>query len=601
MSANSSLILTNLDFDTLKNTFKSYLKSQDKFKDYDFDGSNMSVLLDLLSYNTYMNSFYLNMIGNEMFLDTAQLRDSIVSHAKELNYTPRSFTSARALVDIEFIVQGVTTARRSVTIPKGTPFSTRIGNRTFTFVTDRYTVTDTITVRDGTTVFTAHNVELYEGDYFVDSFVVNSQDPTKYILSNPTIDTTSLSVIVLEDVGATPLPYSKASSLLGLNSDSQVYFLQGVSGERYEIQFGDGVIGRKPKHNSTITCEYRACSGELPNGAFDFRSVSTIDGVSNVRVITRERAAEGTVSESLDEIRFNAPRHFNTQERAITTEDYESLLKVNFPEINTATAYGGEEVDPPQYGKVIVSVDLKDLDGLPEVKKREYYNFLKSRAPVSIDPVFVNPDYMYINVDVIVKYNINTSGLSPDDIRTLVLSSIIRYANDNLNNFNRTLRYSKLVQSIDSSHSSIVSNETDIKAVKYLTPLTGRTISIDIDYAVPLSITIPDMSTHSRSDVHTVASTRFTYNGLPVYFEDDGAGNIRLINTQGGRHTTIKNIGTVDYERGLVQITGLNIERYEKNIKVTAQVRSKDIATRKNTILNISEEDVNIVVQQVRE
>lgn len=601
MSANSSLILTNLDFNTLKNTFKSYMKSQDKFKDYDFDGSNMSVLLDLLAYNTYLNSFYLNMIGNEMFLDTAQLRDSIVSHAKELNYTPQSFTSARAVVDLEFIEQSTTTNRRSVTIPKGTIFTGRIGGDAYTFSTDRYIVTDEISVRNNSTVFTAHNVELFEGDYIVDTFTVNKSAPMKYILSNKTIDISSLSVTVIEDSGATPVTFKRATSLFDLDSNSTVYFLQGTTGERYELQFGDGVVGRQPKHNSTIVCEYRACNGELPNGIFDFRTVTSIDGIPGARVITKEKAAAGSVSESLENIRFNATRHFNTQERAITTEDYESLLKLNFPEINSATAYGGEEIDPPQYGKVLVSVDLKDLDGLPDVKKRQYYNFLKTRAPVSIDPVFIDPDYLYVYCNSIVKYNINTSGLTSDDIRTLVLSSIIRYANDSLNNFNRTLRYSKLIQAIDNSHSSIISNETELRAVKYLKPLTKRTISFDIDYGAPLAITIPDTSTHNIGDAHTIESSRFTYNGLPVYFEDNGAGIVRLINTQGGKHQTIKNIGTVNYETGLVQITGLTIDRYDSYIKVYARMEAKDISTRKNTILNISEADVDIVVRQVRE
>lgn len=601
MPANSSLIMTNLDFDVLKNTFKAFMKSQSRFNDYDFDGSNMNVLLDLLAYNTYMNSFYLNMIGNEMFLDTAQLRESVVSHAKELNYVPRSFTSAVATVNIELKVEGAT-SRRSATIPKGTTFSSRIGGNTFTFSTDQIIVTDTIRTEGSNSVYIATNVEIFEGEYVTETFTVNYSNPSKFIISAKNIDISSLTVNVIEDIGATPLEYRRASSLFGLNAASKVFFVQGAQNEQYEIVFGDGTTGRAPKDNSVIVVEYRISNGELPNGAYQFTADTSIDGITNVRIVTQERAAAGTVSESIDSIRYNAPRHFTTQERAITTEDYETLMKLNFPEINTVTAYGGEEVTPPQFGKVFVAVDLKEVDGLPDIKKDIYYKFLKPRSPVSIDPVFIDPDYMYIQCLVNVNYNINLTSLNIDDIRSLVISKILEYAETNLNDFKKTLRYSKLVQSIDSAHPSVISNETEIFAVRYLTPITNEYLTFDIDFKFPLERTIPDTLVHSQIDKHTVSSTPFVFEGLSAYLEDDGAGGMRVVSTKEGNHQVLAVVGTINYDTGLIQIDNLKIDSYTGNyIKIYADPLSKDVFSTRNTILNINESDITVVVNQVRE
>lgn len=603
MTANSSIILSNLDFQAQKNTLKSYLKSQDRFKDYDFDGSNMSVLLDLLSYNTYMNAFYLNMVGSEMFLDTAQLRDSVVSHAKELNYVPSSFKSSQVTASIRILSSNP--ARRSIVIPKGTSFTSRIGDRSFTFSTS-----ENVVVGDSTydailerRTFQADNVVLYEGNYVVDTYAYTTQRPTRFILQNKNVDISSLTVTVIEDGGATVQTYLRAPSLFNLTSESKVFFVQGAENETYEIVFGDGVVGRPPKDNSVISIEYRVCNGELSNGCRGFTSDGAIDGEVDVVVVAEGAATGGTVAESIESIRFNAPRHFATQERAVTTDDYETLMKLNFPEVNVVTAYGGEEVDPPQFGKVFVAVDLKDLDGLPDVKRDQYYRFLKPRSPVSIDPVIVSPDYTYIYVESLIKYNVNVTSLNPDDVRTLAISSIIEFANQNLNDFNKTLRYSRLVQAIDATHPSIVSNETIAKAIKYLTPITGAPQSLVINFGIPLEVKSPDVEVNPATDNHAIESSPFIYNGIPAYLEDDGMGVMRVIGTPSGQHTVIvPNVGTVDYETGLVTISNLTIDSYSDSVlKVYATSKSKDITSSKGTILNILDTDTNVTVQQVRE
>ena len=596
--ANSSIILTNLDFETQKNTLKQYLRSQDRFKDYDFDGSNMSVLLDVLSYNTYLNTFYLNMVGNEMFLDTAQMRDSIISHAKELNYTPRSFNSAEANVNIVFTSTNVN--KRSIFVPKGTTFTSRSGIRNFTFSTSENLIVSDVVANATAAVFTASNVTLYEGDYVNDSFTVNPGQNARYLLTNKNVDTSSVRVTVIEDLGATVLAYNKASSLFGLTAESKVFFIQGAENSAYEIVFGDNITaGRAPKDNSVVLVEYRISSGELPNGCNVFKPDGAVDGETNITITTNTKALGGSVSESVESIRFNAPRHFSTQERAVTTEDYQTLLQIQFPEINAVTAYGGEEADPPQYGKVFVSVDLKDVDGLPDVKRVEYYKFLKPRSPVSIDPVFVNPDYMYIYVQSVIKYNINLTSLNSDDIRTLAISAIINYANAFLNNFNRTIRYSKFINYIDSAHASIVSNETIVKAVRYITPKVGISQNIVVDFKLPLVSRSPDIAINQGTAEHCLESSVFTYQGKLAYLQDDGLGTVSIFASTS--LSKIIDIGTIDYTTGVVNLTNLNIDSYTGPLKLYVSAKSDDISSSKNTILNINEYDVFVTVQQVRE
>lgn len=596
MAANSSLILSNLDFDTLKNTLKQYMRSQDKFNDYDFDGSNMNVLLDLLAYNTYHNAFYLNMIGNEMFMDTAVIRDSVVSHAKELNYVPRSFKSAEANVSI--IINSTDASKRSITMPKGTSFTSRFGQQNFTFTTGENIVISDVQINSNNTVtFTGNNISLYEGYYVTDTFTFRSDNGQQFQLTNKNVDTSSISVTVIEDVGATTLTYTRASSLFDLASTSQVFFVQGAESDSYEIVFGDGVTGRRPKDNSIIVVEYRISNGQLPNGCDNFYPDSTIGGESNIDITVNAKASGGSVSESIESIKYNAPRHFTTQERAITAEDYENLLKINFPEINAVAAYGGENLNPPQFGKVFVAVDLNEVDGLPESKRNEYYRFLKPRSPVSIDPVFVDPEYTYINIISSIKYNINTTRLTADDVNTLAKSAILQYAATELNNFNRVFRYSKLVSAIDTSQTSIVSNETQFRLVKVYNPtIVGASETFDIKFNLEL-----DKTPSQVFGANTLQSSRFTYiTGQKAYIKDDGNGIIAVHSVVSDLKIT--DIGTINYETGLVQIANFAIIAFENaGIKFYAVPRFKDVTTLNNVILNIIEEDVVLTIVPVRQ
>ena len=592
--ANSSIVLTNLDFDTIKSTFKSYLQSQDRFNDYDFDGSNINVLLDILSYNTYHNAFYLNMVGNEMFLDSAQLRDSVVSHAKELNYVPQSFHSAQANVNINIV--STDTNKRSIVIPKGTTFTSRMLDRNYTFSVEENIIVSEYTLSSNTLSFTGKNITLYEGYYVNDTYTYTYGTPSKLIISNKNVDVSSLTVTVVEDTGSSTLVYKRATSMFDLTKDSRVFFIQGAESDSYEIVFGDGVTGRRPKNNSIVSIEYRISNGELPNGCSNFVPDSTIQGETNINVTVNAVASGGNVYETTESIKYNAPRHFTSQERAVTTEDYETLLKLNFPEINTVTAYGGEDLDPPQFGKVYVSVDLKEVDALPNIKKIEYYRFLKPRSPVSIEPVFVDPEYTYLGVTSKINYNVNITALTADDIKTIAASAILLYAENTLNNFNRTFRYSKLIQAIDDSQVSIISNETDITIIKIVIPDTGKFLTFDVDYNIPLTT---GQQNTQRTNQFSVYSSFIQYKGIKSFIRDNGNGVLNVLSAS--TEALIDTVGTINYDTGLLQFSNFRIDSFfGAGIKFYAYPRNKDISTINNVILNIIEEDISITAVAVR-
>lgn len=593
--ANNSISLVSLDFDSFKQSLKTYLRSTPEFKDYDFESSNISVLLDILAYNTYNNSFYLNMIANEMFLDSAQLRDSVISHAKQLNYLPRSYRSSSA--DLEITINSSDPAKRNITLLKGTGFTSRIGSNTYLFTTDQ-----NIVLTSSNNTFTGE-ITVYEGDYISEKYVYSDRIENKYTIENKNVDIQSLKVVVLEDNGSVVDEYTRATSLLDLDETSKVYFVQAGTNERYDILFGDGVLGKKPKNDSGIIIEYRLSGGSAPNGCRIFRIAEPIDGESNVSITTLSVSSGGAENESIESIKFNAPRSFSAQERAVTAEDYENLLKLYYPEINAVAAYGGEEADPPQYGKVFLSIDLNDVDGLPKTKEEEYKQFLRSRSTVSMEPVFVSPDYTYLYVNSAIKYNINRTGLSPEDMRTLILASMLNFSSTNLNSFGRVFRYSKFISSIDSTDPSIISNQTDVELVKYLTPSLNITQKISVDFKTELADDLPVSAVdHPTGDKHTITSSTFTYNGVRCNIEDDGNGILRIITTSSGNHRLVTNIGTVDYASGKLEIKSFRISSYDGNyMKIYARTKNKDIESYKNVILNILESDVDISIEQVRE
>jgi hypothetical protein len=588
--ANGSINLVNLDFQSLKSSLKDYLSSQSTFRDYDFSGSNINVLLDVLSYNTYINSFYLNMVGNEMFLDTAQLRESVISHAKELNYTPRSFRSASARINVSVVPSS--NAVTTVNLMRGLTFTSKVGSNTYTF-----TLPDNIAISGSSNgVFTASNVEIYEGSLVTDTYIYNSTNTSqRFILSNPTIDTTSLRVYVTEDNAANVLTYSLANTYLGIDSLSQVYFVQGAEQDLYELKFGNGTQGRKPKHGSAVSAVYRVGNGELPNGAATFSCDDGIDGHTNVAITTVEVAVGGKVHETTQEIRTNAPRFYQTQERAVTALDYRTLLQLAYPEITSINVYGGEQEDPPRYGKVIISADVAQSDGIAENKKTIWYNYLKDKCPLTIDPVFVDPEYLNLEVTSSVGYNMNNTSRTENDLKAAIITKIRVFNEVLLDDFNITFRYSRLVADIDDVDVSIISNNTDIIMYKDLNVPLRSDEPFKIEYLNAVKILNVESS--------AITSTYFVFRGNLSRLLDDGNGNINVVSQAlvNGVPASITKVGTVNYTTGIINITGLNITSYQGDaIRVKAIAESKDITASRNNIIRIKDSDINITLTGTR-
>lgn len=595
--ANSSINLVGLDFSDIKNNLKDYLKRSDSpFRDYNYEGSNISALLDLLAYNTYLNNFYLNMVASEMFLDTANLRDSIISHAKELNYIPQSFKSAIARVGFTITPS---TALGSILIPKGTTFTTRVGSNNFTF-----SIADNITVNANTTDGKFYvTTNIYEGAYTSDSFVYASNADIKYVLSNQTVDLSSLTVSVISSTGATPVEYKQANTYLGLSPTSNVFFLQAATNDQYEILFGDNISGRSPLSGSVIVARYRACNGELPNGASIFNIDGPIQSQANITSISTIFAASGgAVSESLTSIKRNATRHYQNQERAVTSSDYENLLLQNFPEIQAISAYGGEDLDPPQFGKVFIAVDVVNADGTPEITKQKFVDYLTPKCPLSIEPVVVDPEFLFCTVDSSVKYNLSVTSLKETDLVTIVKSAISRYNSSNLNRFNSTLKYSRLLHTIDSSNQSIVSNDTNVTPYKEFVPLLNTSNNYKINFGFSINNTNKLSDNHNSLETHGVNSTEFIYKNVICTLEDDGDGTLFLVTASGDSHKRITSIGNVDYLSGVINLYNFSISSYSGTaLRIFVTPINKDIASLRNTILTIRDNDINVEMVSTRE
>ena len=586
----TSTPIVELDFDEIKANLKAYLQSQSRFVDYDFDGSNMAAILDVLAYNTFMGSFYNNMAHAEMFLDTAQLPSSVVSHAKHLNYLPRSYRSAQAEVTIEFA-----TANGSyVTIPKYTKFTSTIDGVSYTFSTDEvYTVVD----NDG--IFQKTDVVIYEGRIEKEYYNVVSS-ATKFVISNDQVDTNSIVVRVYESNSPTAAfsEYTLKSNLFGVGSTDEVFYIQPSDNHKYEVTFGAGVFGVQPSVGQVVEIIYRIAAGESPNGARAFTSVGTIGGFTPT-VTTESNASGGNSRESLSSIKFNAPKAIQIQDRAVVESDYEILLQNNFSEIQAVSVYGGENLDPPRFGRVIVAVDVANSDGVSENDKAKYQSFLKDRSPLSIEPIVISPKFMYTEVISEVKYNTKISSKSSDEIKSLVLSAITSFSDTILNGFKKNMRHSRLTRAIDDSDTAIVGNDTTTRMVVDLTPELNTSTSYTIQFNNGLNKEVLfDTSDEITSADPAITSSNFTYQGTTCYIQDNSDGVLQIITTAGTTtdetfKILLADAGSVNYDNGTTTIRNLNVSAFTgQAIKLYARGKSQDIIGPYDRILSIRPEDV---------
>lgn len=598
--SNNSINLVSLDFDTLKADFIEYLRTNTQFRDFDFAGSNISVLLDVLAYNSFKNGFFLNMVASETHLGSAQLRGSVLSRAKDLNYTPRSARSSKARISVSFTATG---DNQPYIIPKGSSFTTLVKNNSFVF-----TMPETISVASANSTFT-FETDIYEGRYLQDSYIIDASIANpKLKITNKNVDTTSITVTVFEDNETDGQTYVYATSLLGLNENSKVFFLQAGDNDYYEIIFGDNIVGKRPKNNSLVKIDYRISSFNKADGArqfsINFDPTNPEDELLTTPVVTIVTPAIGGADvEDIDSIKYYAPRHFQIQERAVVADDYPIILKEKFPEINAINVFGGEDLSPPQFGKVFVSVDISNVDGFPDSKKSEYYSFLRSKMPLSIIPVFIEPTFLYYKINSLVKYNLNLTSATIENIRTSVINSIIDFNEVNLDDFNSTLYFSKLIANIDDSDTSIISNSTKIEIYKKVDLVLNELQNLVVEFNVPLMDNIPEQgNTHPTNDIKIIRSTLFNQHGETYFLEDNGQGIIRVMKNSGSNSVRVYDIGTVDYSTGIVRINNFEISGFEGvSFKIYAIPADSDITSSKNTIFTIEPDEISINVVPVRE
>ena len=582
--------ISDLDFSSIKNNLKTFLEGQSQFQDYDYEGSNMSVILDVLAYNTFMNNFYSNMAVGEMFLDSAQLRTSIVSHAKELNYLPRSYKASVAQLELTF-TPGDSPA--FITVPKYTKFTTTFDGISYTFSTDQtYTL-----IPDGAS-YVLSDVDVYEGALETEYFDVTNT--SRYTLSNKQLDTDSIVVTVYESdqVGAESTTYTYSSNIFGLGPTDTPFYLQPAEKEVYEIAFGGDVFGREPTAGEIIEVKYRVSSGEDPNGATSFTPNDQISGYT-ATVVLETAAAGGAEQEDLESIKFYAPKSIQIQERAVVESDYENLLKNRFSEIQAVSVYGGEEASPPLYGKVIVAVDVQNADGVSENNKTKFTTFLSERCPLAIEPVIISPEFMYTDVSSIVVFDSKVTNSGEGDIESIVRNALQTYSDTYLNDFRKDVRVSRVSRAIDDSDDSIVSNDTKLKMIVDTIPTLNTDSSFSIDFQNQLVEDHP-ISLSEDPTVHdpAVKSSNFTYNGTTSFLQDDGQGTMQIVTiTSDGFKVLVPDTGDVSYEDGIVIIRNLNVSAFSgQAVKIIAKPEVQDIIGPKQRISSIRAEDVNVTV-----
>ena len=550
----------NLDFDDIKASIRDYLRSNTNFTDYDFEGSNLSIIIDALAYNTYITAYNTNMAANECFLDSATLRENVVALARNIGYVPRSRRSARA--NVSFNVSGLTETS-TLTLNTGI-----VCNGAGTGTNNIFSIPEDITVPvvDGFADFS--NIEIYEGTLITETFTYDSSlFNQRFILDNSFIDTSTIKVKVRANVNSTSsVTYQQIDNIVGVTSTTASYLLQEIEDERYELIFGDNTIGKKLSNDNYITVTYVTSSGRDGNGASEFSFVGNItnqDGAAidanNISLVTTdEKSRDGDEIESISSIKYYAPRIYSSQYRAVTASDYESVLGYIYPNVESVTAFGGEEMSPPRFGKVFISVKPRNGDFLSDETKRELIQRLKSYAVAGIVPEFVDLKYLYVELETNPYYNPSLND-TPDDLKSGISNALTQYSRSiDVNKFGGRFRYSKAVSLIDSVDSSITSNITLVKIRRNLKAVLGEFAQYEVCYGNRF---------HTQESSYNVVSTGFTIEGVTgtVYLADEvinrEKGRIFFFTyTEGGTPNIIKkNAGTVDYMHGEVLIDTVNI------------------------------------------
>jgi len=611
---------TNLDFDQIKTQIKDYLRANSNFTDFDFEGSNFSVLIDTLAYNTYITAFNSNMIVNESFLDSATIRENVVSLARTIGYVPRSKTAAKAAITLRV---PTTTASSFLTLQAGLVCVGSFDNTSYSFSLSEDV---TAAVSGGIATFgsSVTPINVYEGSLLSKQFTVNTAQDQRFILDNPNIDTSTM-VVYVKGINDTGLgrEYTKVDNILRLSKISEIYLIQEVQDERYEILFGDGFFGKKLENNSVITVKYIITSGKTGNGATSFDFQGNFVDSSNIRVTpsgtvtvnTIQKASNGGEIESLSSIKYFAPRLYSAQYRAVTSRDYEAIIQSIYPNTESVSVVGGEELTPPKFGTVQISIKPKNGTFVSDFDKQNILSKLKQYSIVGINQKIIDLKILYVEIDSSVYYN-SSQVSDVNTLRSSVISSLTQYASSlDVNKFGGRFKYSKVVQLIDRVNSSITSNISKVKIRRDMKVLVNQFVQYELCFGNRF---------HINPEGFNIKSTGFKIAGSDdiVYFTDvpnttgeigpsgklilklDGSQKgelavIKMSNT-GNKTVVIKSAGVVDYKEGEVIVNTLNITSTvapDNIIEIQAFPESNDVVGLKDLYLSfdISKSKINMV------
>jgi len=587
--------VTNLDFEDIKVSLKEFMRSSETFSDYNFEGSVLSQLIDVLAYNTYYSALNANLIANEVFFDSASIRENVVSLAKLVGYTPRSAKASSATLTLDII--GIPPTIPTLTLRKGAAFIGSNGNGSFVF-----TVLEDITKQayidaNGVRRITFSEIEIYQGNLIDISYTVDTSTRQHFIIPSANADVGLLNLVVDESDFSVPQTYKKVEDITEITATDRVYFIQENKNEQFEIIFGDDVFGRKIKNKDVIAIEYlvtdRAEANECTSfeftGAFFYgdRFISDL----NTNIIVNKSSVGGADPESITSIKYLAPRYYSSQKRAVTVKDYETLVSDLYPNLESLSVFGGEEADPPQYGKVFVVAKPQGAETLTTTGKQQLQRDLKAYTVLSVIPEILDPSFVYLEIDSYVYYDSNKTRRTQQSLSEVVRNTINAFgASRDLNRFNGKFKYSKLVADIDSSDPGITSNITRIRMRKNLPIISNVFASYQICYGNRISATSNIVSTGFKI---TGENSIYTY-----YFEKLNTNTLAVFRYDGDQKKYYsRNIGNIDYDRGEINISAININSSlsgDNFIKFSVVPSSNDIIAIRDLYLIISPDDVNV-------
>ena len=586
----SQVNITDLDFDDIASNLKEYLKGQSTLKDYNFEGSNISLLIDLLAYSSHVSAFNANMVASELFLDTAQIRKNVVSRAKEIGYTPTSATASMATIDLQVnnpLIGGEIPT--SLTLNRGHKFKTSYDGSVFPYV---LLESKTISPLDG--IFKFENLKLYQGTMNSDIFAYNGQiQNQRFALSEELVDTSSITVTV-QSTGGGSSAWAKSEDISGVDKDSKVWYVQENDQGLFEVYFGDGVISAEPLDGDTITISYLVTNAIHTEGANIFTMSDSIGGNSDVTLITKTASSGGKDKEDIESIRFAASKFYTSQNRLVTVDDYKSKLQTLYPGADSISVWGGEDNNPPQYGKIFIAIKpSQNVNKLTSSEKTLLRDKMRRLNMLTVRPEIVDADVIEILVTCNFKFNPRATTKTASELETLVRAAIITHDSTYLSGFDSIFRHSVLATDIDNAESSILSNITTVKLRKTVSPTLGQSKGYEIEFGDGNKFYNPHLG-HNKHGGGITTTTGFKVSGFTdtYFFDDDGEGNLRRYSLSGSERVYADSqAGTVDYTNGKITVNGVNIletSNTDDTIHFTVIPNSYDSVAYRSNLLDIN-------------